>query len=524
MAEYKQLLEQQQQQQQQQLERQRYLAEQQRRQQELQMQLGAQQQQQPQLNVNFDQVDGGLDFNSDLNKFRNYQQAPNVPQSAPKNPFDDNFSSGNAPPETDPVKQPSLNPFDSVFTDVSFPVTETKPKERSSSFKSHFRSRSDTFSDLAKRVEAGDKENDSENFLSVRETISPHKSSPDVRLEEGNTESYPVKSNGAETDVRNRGTGNNKTEDGIVKLPENSQAFLQKIASFPDSKTAEKMLIDLEKPVILRPDKRNDIAIRATNSEPLFSTQDGNGKVEKGRMSENDSKEEKPTLDEADEFPLISPSSSVPDRQYVYTRTSSCSSDEASDKSKDESSENDTDESKEESDYAKIRSPSLSSLEETVDHFELDPTENERASSENAAEDVFGSAPFTMGDSKKLAQKPASAPVKGSASKSSNHEKAPEISRSSSRTKSATGSFHPDPFNVASKGRYPDYKKELTVEESTLSRSPTSEDPFGHAPFIKIVKHKRPLSSQELAEKNKGHSNPRIHNRRRMLPKTPLNE
>ena len=453
-----------------------------------------------------------------------YQNNPsNAVPSITTNPFDDNFSTGNS--QSDELdRKTALNPFESVFTAG---VAEAGPtvKDRSSTSKSHFRSRSDTFSDLARR--AGDDGSAySHQLLSVNEAGSPHKSSPDIRMEQD----VP---SGKEKGVNING-------HSIVVGKIDMQGFKDLYRKQGEnSEDSPKLLLDIGKPVI---ENKFSITLAESNREPAVLARRTEAKVD-SCAKPSDSKDEKPTLEEADESPLISPSSSsVQERRYIYVRTSSCSSDEVSEKSiQDNSSEDEVDFPDDRVDYDGIGSSS-SSIEADLENCGLKETEETVGD-----EDIFGSAPFHVGTKKQTYSKRTVPPFDSQqkdkqTSRSKDTGSEPSIQAAVTSSSGLGGSaetenlpsnpFGMDPFTVAVKSEPLKCKgttsnsAELKVNENTLSRSPTSEDPFGHAPFVKIVKQKRPLSSQELAKKNEGErmSHPRVHPRRRVLPRTPIQE
>ena len=473
----------------------------------------------------FDHTDNTGTFDSSQNAFIVYQDNGNIAvPSVITNPFDDNFSSGNNQADA-PDGKTRTNPFDSACT-IGGTDTGAVIRDRNSMSKSHFRSRSDTFSDLALRS-SGNVGSDSNQLLSVNETGSPHKSSPDIRMEQ-NEDSFKEKKLNL--------NGHSRMVGEI-----NVQGFSELYPKKGDNdEHTPKLLLDIGKSTI---ERKLNTDLGSSDSELVVPMREKR-EAAKGEnfTKSNDSKNEKPTLEEADESPLISPSSSVQERRYVYVRTSSCSSDEVSEKSKHDSSEDEADGTDDRVDYGGIGSSS-SSLEAEMDNCGIKGPEEQ-----DVDEDVFGSAPFHI-DTKKQSmakrgiqsipaheKKGLTSRNEGMKSSPDGLKKVPSSSHGidpSGVTKNAfSNPFGMDPFTVPVKSEPRKCKGatpstiELKVNENTVSRSPTSEDPFGHAPFVKIVKHKRPLSSQELAEKKEAErkSHPRIHQRRRMLPRTPVQE
>ena len=453
------------------------------------------------------------------------------------NPFEDNFSK-----HSDDVftEKKGLNPFGSEFTgDVVPDVVPAVARNRTANHRTHFRSRSDTFSDLAKRGSASDDEIDARKHLGVRDAGSPNKSVPDVRTMDDHAVVTEVKSE--EDIMRDRGPV------AQVELPEVQliktqlkQFQLHSIAAQQwksGNQDGPQIHMDLGKPIILNSEKN----IRMTHSEPIFAAGNNNGERKPFSSNEaltKDGKEEKPTLGEADESPLISPSTFVQERRYIYVRTSSCSSDELSEKSREESSDDEPDNAKDDVDYGKIRSSSSSSLEASLEKCEAAKTLGEDNPARGTTEDVFGSAPFKFESLKKdITSKNLLSPSRSQAKRQQSSQN--EDRQTASDKKSATNvgnaaGFNPfatnsDPF-APPKTKHENSDGNATsnsvTEEMKLSTSPASEDPFGYAPFVKIVKHKRPMSSQELAahSKDTGHHNRKIHHRRRMLPKAPTQE
>ena len=462
----------------------------------------------------FDSSDVKGTLESERNVLISYQDNSNtVVPVITTNPFDDNFLVGSDEAE----EENKLNPFDNAFS-VKENEGATAVKDRVSALKSHCRSRSDTFSDLARRSN-DDSDDVSNQLLSVNETGSPHKSSPDIRMEEVHKPSVKVSGFGV----------NGHSPVAKIDIQGFSELYQNRVVS---SENAPRLLMDLRKPLIGKKLDNNS----GTNTNARRDT-----KQNENFTKSNDCKSEKPTLEEADESPLISPSSSVQERRYVYVRTSSCSSEEASDKSKPDSSDDEADFAEGRIDYDGIHSSS-SSLEEALEDCDIKDTKKP-----DANDDVFGSAPFHI-KTKKHSESRANAPpihaqkAKEEASgnedsrpKPSFQNKVPSSSHNDSSEQSENAFSNPfgmDPFTVPVKSEPLHCKvatsnsEGLKAGENTLSRSPSSEDPFGHAPFIKIVKHRRPLSSQELAERKEGErkTHSRLHQRRRMLPRAPIHE
>ena len=461
----------------------------------------------------FDSSDVKGNLDSESNVLISYQDSSNIAVPAiTTNPFDDNFLAGSDEAE----EENKLNPFDNAFT-VKENERVTAVKDRVFTSKSHCRSRSDTFSDLARRSN-DDGGAVSNQLLSVNETGSPHKSSPDIRMEQAHEHSVKVGGFG----VNGHSTVTKIDIQGFSELYQNRDV---------NSENAPKLLMDLGKPLIGKKLNNNS----GTNANARRDT-----KKEENFTKSDDSKSEKPTLEEADESPLISPSSSVQERRYVYVRTSSCSSEEASDKSKPELSDDETDFAEDRIDYDGIHSSS-SSLEAELEDCDIKETEKPEAN-----DDIFGSAPFHI-ETKKQSKSKTNAPsihIQKRKDEASGNEVSrpelsvqknvpPSLSDSSGKSENALSNpFGMDPFTVPVKSEPLQCKVATSVSrglkagENQLSRSPTSEDPFGHAPFIKIVKHRRPLSSQELAERKEGErkTHSKLHQRRRMLPRAPINE
>ena len=507
------------------LQRYQYFVEQQRRWADLQMSKSEHEHQQHE-HQQHERADVRGTFESDQNLLITYQDnSNNIKPTVPTNPFDDNFAAG-TDQDNAFTDEPKLNPFDNVFTTEATAIAPAV-KDRSTNGKSHFRSRSDTFSDLARRVNSSDDDKSSDQFLSVNDAGSPHKSSPDIRIEQFqiSTKDSSIK----EFSINGHPT---KAHENVGKI--DLQNFSDLYSNQQGhNKSGPKMQVDIRKPTI-----DNKSNMRTINSEPTFSTA---RETTKSYSESNNAKDEKPTLEEADESPLISPSTSVQERRYVYVRTSSCSSDEGSEKSKHDSSEDEVEGSDERLNYDEIGSSS-SSLEADLENCGIETKEESVPN-----DDIFGSAPFNIEAKKHSAGKkhPASRhrhQRNQQKLRNDDFHLAPDFHAketpplhslpSSGTTENRRDNpFGMDPFTVPAKSKPQKFEAaisnvELKVNENVLSRSPTSEDPFGHAPFLRIVKHKRPLSSQELAERKEGErrSHPRIHHRRRMLPKTPVQE
>lgn len=459
----------------------------------------------------FDATEARDLFDAGNAAFSSYQKATNnTAPSVRNNPFDDNFSADKE--EGDVPGNPKVNPFENVFLDDGIGAV-SHVKDRIANPKTHFRSRSDTFSDIAKRGNNDCDRDGSVQLLSAGEGGSPHKSSPDIRIEEGQCATKE------HTDSNTNMNGYaNRTQSNLGQLDLQSYSEMCLKQNETDS-GRPKMQLDIGKPVI---ERKTTFGERTVNSEASCSIVNKAVKAGSSNSDANGSKDEKPTLEEADEFPLISPSSSVQERRYIYVRTSSCSSDEVSEKSKNESSEDEADVAGKLAHYDEIGS-SNSSLEAEASSCSI-----KNADETTGNEDIFGSAPFSVDSKERSTARRKAASVYP---KSHQGQRAPD--GVSKVPPSPPGNpFGMDPFTVPatskpckSEATLP--STDLKVSDNFLSRSPTSEDPFGHAPFVKVVKHRRPLSSQELTERKVeggDQSQRKIQQRRRMLPRAPVKE
>ncbi len=498
----------------------------------------------------------------------------------PVNPFEDNFAAGHS----DDVFSNSQanNPFQTA----QFSVSQVPNAEnRAANYRSHFRSRSDTFSDLARRVNSSEDDTDSNaGFLKpVGDTNSPNKSVPDMRVV-GNAD--PSSKNTPEVEFQNHSKTNDcatpiETEQvETLSRPDRLQLQQQQQKEQPPKQHVTQKPKQQPNPAIfnlpLLPidqcqsrsqakihNGANSVDLRLSHSEPAFNTS-SNRNIEAGKQTSERVKEKMniPTLAEADAFPLISPSSSVQERQYVYRRTSSCSSEELekslSESSEESSIEDEVDGDEDRVNYLKIISSSTSSLEEDADAMAPDHPrsktekhiENQASSSaakdsnEEIHEDVFGSAPFCMNSLKisitKKPKKPSSTlrsdEKKSSGCLSAGRNK-PFVDNRPSQNEKGTGSQESqakakanvpitsgnpfsdsDPFTLH--GARPSCSNGTRAKEHQKDND--FQDPFGSAPFVKVVRHKKPLSSEQLASQSHRHG--RVQARRRMLPKAPIQE
>eukprot|EP00794_Sanderia_malayensis_P011985 gene11985-13223_t len=541
------------------------------------------------------------------------------PQVLTVNPFEDDFSA-NGTVFVDDNTTATNNPFDMpVFstTDVS---DTSSADHRVANYRSHFRSRSDTFTDLARRASSNDDDRESGNSCSNHlkpggELYSTNKSVPDMRTvgSSNASQSYAQQpysaqhSTSAQQLYDNRETFQQQPQQQQQQQQQEQQQQKQKQQLEQQQRQREQpqgsaepeqnlpvlnvpfIQLDLRKPrsQIDLEKERQRLEIRS-KSEPTFEKSLKYDAALAGANHLMKEKVNRPSFEEADASPLLTPSLSAVERQYIYTRTSSCSSEDL--RSDDNSSNSDSSHSYDEDDgrdgdggngdlvnYLAIRSSSSSSssfneqeddgnvvIKDRVDG-KSDVMEAKRfmpidddvsAGGGGDPEDVFGSAPFSV-DSLKITvskkQKKArdtgvafkgTTPVSRGVTEGRSHAKdtndeCVDKNRFPSSANREDPFSNADPFVLLRKN-LPAASDSASANEAHSSsnnnanvpsqskQKPVAEDPFGSAPFIKIVKHKKPLSSQELTAPGNQHQvdqhHRRVQQRRRVLPKSPIGE
>ena len=455
------------------------------------------------------------------NSQHSYQHNAHPGRVSPS-PFEDDFrKSSEAAP----------NPFDSEANRNNF--NPFVSDERQPNRKTHNRSRSDTFTNIARRpaFEATDFI-DKQNLVAERGPDSPHKSSPDVRVVDDQSSSIPNPFSPFDFSKLRVRSDSQEVEDGFTSL-----TSIRSNSGDIHSKPQSAIISDDASNTLVHSENSNQASISTVASSGMRIGTD----VVKSHVKEDD----------GGASPLISPKSSHDNeahKRYVYHRTSSCSSDESMNSSDSESSgDNEAAASLPGPEYLPIEL-SVESMDRScfdkvdggdyANIFDITDTRNDNSDKgndqRNEVEDIFGLAPFrvdTKGDKSKRSGKgkgSRKATTEGTslAPSANNFENSPfvkvqgkgfDLSAESNLRERPMAAETDKKIEFSSNNQMPE------VDRNSVEKPPSPsklEDPFGSAPFKKVIRTKM-LTSEELTTKIKDDPNKPKMRHKRVLPKVP---